>query len=228
MLAGVTDAHASTQPAGAVRGSSGATQELARYSQQRISWGTCRTGPADKVGAALDTAGAQCGTVTVPVDYREPAGRTLTVAISRRKATDPAHRRGILLINPGGPGAPGLEQVLLAPYLPAVAARYDLIGMDPRFTGRSTPLGCQWHTDTFLRSAGPDRASFEQSADLARELAASCAPGNAGLLPHASTLNTARDMDLIRAVLGEEKLSYFGVSYGTYLGALYLQLFGAR
>ncbi|MGJ6965993.1 alpha/beta hydrolase [Streptosporangium sp. G11] len=198
-------------------------------SQQRpIDWHGCRTGPADELGGALDAAKARCGTITVPLDYRLPGGRTITIAISRIKATDPGRRRGALLINPGGPGATGVEQVLLNQNMPAVAARYDLIGMDPRFVGRSTPMRCRWTTDTFLRSAGPNRRTFDDGVALMRKLAAGCAQGDRDLLPHASTRNTARDMDVIRAALGEPKLSYLGYSYGTYLGAVYTQMFGAR
>jgi pimeloyl-ACP methyl ester carboxylesterase len=196
--------------------------------RQAVHWHGCSTGPDDEVGAALDQAGARCGEVTVPVDYGRPRGRTIKVAISRIAATDPARRRGVLLLNPGGPGGTGLEMALLGAQLPAVAARYDLIGMDPRFIGRSNPIECRWRTDTFVRSAGPDRRTFDKSVALVKELAAGCADGNTELLPYASTRNTARDMDRIREVLGERKLSYLGYSYGTYLGAVYLQLFGAH
>ncbi|MGW1056439.1 alpha/beta hydrolase [Micromonospora rubida] len=196
--------------------------------QQSVNWHGCLTGPDDELGAALDDAGAQCGEVTVPVDYSRPHGRTTTVAMARIRATDPARRRGVLMINPGGPGSSGMEMVLAGGQMPDVAARYDLIGMDPRFVGRSSPIECRWETNTFLRSAGPNRRTFNESVALAKELAAGCAQGNLDLLPHASTRNTARDMDLIRGVLGERKLSYLGYSYGTYLGAVYLQMFGSR
>jgi pimeloyl-ACP methyl ester carboxylesterase len=184
-----------------------------------VAWHGCQTGPGDALGQALDAAGARCGEVAVPLDYRHPDGRTITIAMSRIKA---AHPRGTLLINPGGPGVPGMEQVLLGQYMPEVAAQYDLVGMDPRFVGRSTPLTCAWTTDTFLRSAGN---SFAESVALAKQLAAGCPKEN---LPYASTRNTARDMDAVRVALGEQKLSYLGVSYGTYLGAVYLQMFGAH
>ncbi|MER7209199.1 alpha/beta hydrolase [Streptosporangium sp. NPDC000239] len=200
-----------------------------RFHHQRLDWHGCKTGPDDRAGASLDAAGAQCAEVTVPLDYRRPGGRTISVAISRIKATDPAGRRGVLLTNPGGPGGPGLDLVAsLAQWSPALTSRYDLIGMDPRFTGRSTPIRCGWKTDVFLRSAGPNRRTFNESAALMKELAAKCARGNRDVLPYASTRNTARDMDVVRAVLGEPKLSYLGYSYGTYLGAVYTQMFGAR
>src|SRR5262245_3731205 len=151
---------------------------LARYYDQPISWHGCQTGPDDKLGKGLDAIGAQCGQVSVPLDYSRPDGRTITVAMSRIKATDPAHRRGVLLINPGGPGKPGMEQVALNQVIPDVAAHYDLIGMDPRFVGRSTPLNCRWTTDTFLRSAGPTRQTFDDNTALQKDLAAGCVAGN--------------------------------------------------
>lgn len=196
--------------------------------RQSIAWHGCRTDPDDKLGAALDAAGAQCGEVRVPVDYSRPHGRMTTVAMARIRATDPARRRGVLMLNPGGPGTSGMELVLANSLMPTVAARYDLIGMDPRFVGRSSPITCRWQTDTFLRSAGPDRRTFGESVSLAKSLAAGCVRGNLDLLPYASTRNTARDMDLIRRALGERKISYLGYSYGTYLGAVYLQMFGAN
>ncbi|MFE0156881.1 alpha/beta hydrolase, partial [Nonomuraea sp. NPDC059007] len=202
---------------------------LDRFHHQTITWRACATGPDDQLGQQLDAAGAQCATVQVPIDYSRPQGPALRVAISRIKATDTARRHGVLLTNPGGPGGSGLSMpLLLTKKTPEIAARYDLVGMDPRFIGRSSPIRCQWKTDTFQLSAGLDRRSFDQGARLAKRLAAGCAQGNLRALPYASTRNTARDMDVIRAALGERKLSYLGYSYGTYLGATYLQMYGQR
>jgi pimeloyl-ACP methyl ester carboxylesterase len=100
--------------------------------------------------------------------------------------------------------------------------------MDPRFVGRSAPLHCDWSTDTFLRSAGPDRRTFAESAAFAAELAVGCTNDDRDLLQFASTRNTARDLDAVRGALGEKKISYLGWSYGTYLGAVYLQMFGSH
>ncbi|CCH30126.1 alpha/beta hydrolase [Actinosynnema sp. NPDC047251] len=193
-----------------------------------IAWHGCSTGPGDEVGGQLDAAGAQCGEVTVPVDHDDPHGRRTTLAMSRIKASDPARRRGVLMINPGGPGGPGMPQVLLGQYMPDVAARYDLVGLDPRFVGRSSPMRCDWKTSTFLRSAGPGLRSFGESVALAKDLARGCSSLDHDLLRSASTRNNARDMDAVRIALGERKISYYGVSYGTYLGAVYLQMFGSR
>ncbi|WP_189240991.1 alpha/beta hydrolase [Planomonospora parontospora] len=207
---------------------SGPDRALARPEQQKIVWRDCRTGAGDEIGARLDAAGARCAEVTVPLDHGRPDGRTVKVAISRLQATGPGRRRGALLINPGGPGDPGrIYAPLLKAAAPALAARYDLIGMDPRFTGRSTPVNCHWPIGDYLRSTGPDRRGFDRIAAQAEDLAAHCV-GQRELLPHASARATARDMDVIRAALGEPKLSYLGGAYGTYLGAVYLQLFPGR
>ncbi len=195
---------------------------LARYYQQRLDW----TGCADE---ALDAAGARCADVTVPLDYRQPDGRTITVAVSRLKA-DPARRRGVMLSNPGGPGAAGLNHGLLLRRVlsPDVVDRYDLIGMDPRGIGRSTAVGCGWPVGTMLRSAGVDRAGFDRTVALESDLARRCAEQSGDLLPYITTRNTARDMDVVRGALGERRISYLGVSYGTYLGAVYAQMFPQR
>lgn len=193
-----------------------------------LTWHTCVTGPDDPVGQELDRAGAQCADIAVPLDYSRPNGRTVTVAISRLKASDPAHRVGVMLLNSGGPGGTGIDMPLLLAAQDVARSRFDLVGMDPRFVGRSTPLDCGWPTGTWIRSAGHDRESFDRVTALQADLARRCADRHADLLPHASTRNTARDMDHIRVALGERKLSYFGYSYGTYLGAVYTQLFPHR
>ncbi|MFI6497793.1 alpha/beta fold hydrolase [Nonomuraea typhae] len=201
-----------------------ASQGLANASRDRadasLTWGACR----DK---ALKEAGAQCARVTVPLDYADPAGRTIQIAISRIRAEGP--RRGILLSNPGGPGGTGLAFTLgLRATLKGVADRYDLIGFDPRFLGESTPISCG---PPPARPATParttPRADFEATLRASRETARRCLEhgGNRELLPHASTRNVARDMDAIRAALGERTLSFFGVSYGADLGAVFTQLF---
>ncbi|WP_433314162.1 alpha/beta hydrolase [Micromonospora sp. CA-269861] len=206
-----------------------AADGLAGAQRQRLDWHTCQRGSADAAGAELDRAGATCTELTVPLDYARPDGRTITLALSRLRATDTAHRLGVLLLNTGGPGAPGMSDVLpIRQWLGDVGARFDLIGLDPRFVGRSTPLDCGWSTGTWTRSAGPDRATFDRLTAFERDLAARCARRHADLLPHINTRNTARDIDLLRAVLGEQKLSYLGYSYGTYLGAVYTQMFPAR
>ncbi|MFD9889139.1 alpha/beta hydrolase [Amycolatopsis sp. NPDC059027] len=196
---------------------------LDRYHHQRVDWKAC--GDKD-----LDAAGAQCADVTVPLDYSRPGGRTITVAISRLKATDTRNRRGIMLSNPGGPGGSGLGMMLdVRKAMTAdVASRYDLIGMDPRGIGRSTPVDCGWPVGTMLRSSGIDRAGFDRTVRLEADLAKRCAATEGPDIRQITTRNTARDMDVVRGALGERKISYFGWSYGTYLGAVYSQLFPQR
>jgi pimeloyl-ACP methyl ester carboxylesterase len=194
-----------------------------------IEWKKCQLNAGDEVGKQLDEAGAQCADVTVPLDYAKPRGRTITVAISRLPATDTKRRAGTMLLNSGGPGGPALDMpLMIRQAMGKVGERYDLVGMDPRFVGRSTPLDCGWPTGSMIRSAGLDRADFERSAALARDLAERCGRRAADVLPYVSTRNTARDMDLIRGLLGERKLSYLGYSYGTYLGAVYAEMFPHR
>ncbi|MFI2312045.1 hydrolase [Streptomyces sp. CB00072] len=195
--------------------------------RQHLDWGPCPDRYED-----LNAAGAQCADVTVPLDHADPGGRTIRVAISRIKAADPSRRRGILLSNPGGPGGAGLDNTLrLRPALGDVADRYDLIGFDPRFLGDSTPVGCAPAAPA--APPGPvtsARQDFDRSVRAARDTARRCGrhADNAALLPHASSRNVARDMDVIRAALGERRLSYYGVSYGADLGAVYTQLFPRR
>jgi pimeloyl-ACP methyl ester carboxylesterase len=200
---------------------------LARFRGQTISWHKCRLNAKDDLGKELDAVKARCGEVTVPLDYREPDGRTIAVAISRLKATVPAQRRGILLTNPGGPGGSGLAMPLLS-VVSGLDTRYDTIGVDPRGVGRSAPINCAWPTPLAWGGAGPDRRSFDRSVAIAKDLADRCAQTSKDVLPFASTRNTARDLDLIRSVLGEQKVSYYGGSYGTYLGSVYLQMFPER
>lgn len=194
-----------------------------RFYHQQLAWKPC--GDKD-----LDAAGADCADVLVPLDYRDPSGASFTIAISRLKATDPAERRGILLTNPGGPGEHALNFNLTVGkrVLPAVRARYDLIGFDPRGIGRSAPVKCLVTLPSPVFAAGFDAASYARDVAVQAGVAASCLVPEASRIRHLTTRNTARDLDVIRAALGESKLNYYGASYGTYLGAVYMQLFGAN
>ncbi|KIA65445.1 hypothetical protein FG87_07415 [Nocardia vulneris] len=196
---------------------------LARFAGQAVEWRGCDS-------KVLDAGGVQCADITVPLDYSRPAGRTITVAISRMAATDPARRRGVLLTNPGGPGGTGLIQGLAvgAVLSPEVLAQYDLIGMDPRGVGRSSPVDCRWPVDRFRRAPAPGMAGFAAEVVLQAELAARCAAALGDTISAYTTRNTARDMDIIRAALGEPSINYYGMSYGTYLGAVFAQMFPAH
>ncbi|WP_326770787.1 alpha/beta hydrolase (plasmid) [Streptomyces sp. NBC_01591] len=203
---------------------------FARFHGQHVAWHACALGAGDELGQALDAAGADCADITVPLDYADPGGRTITVALSRLKATDTAQRVGPLLLNDGGPAGPSLHMPLTkSEVMGEVADRYDLIGMDPRFVGRSTPLDCGWDLGSALvRSAGADLAAYREEVAVARELARRCERAHGDVLPYVTTRNTARDMDVIRAALGADTLSYLGYSYGSYLGEVYTQLFPGR
>ncbi|MFI6507859.1 alpha/beta hydrolase [Streptosporangium sp. NPDC050855] len=198
----------------------------ASYEHQRLTWRPC---PARY--KELNRAGARCAKVTVPLDHADPGGPTIKIAISRVAASSKAQRRGILLSNPGGPGGTGLANTLaLRPALKDVAGRYDLIGFDPRFLGESTPIRCAAARPVPPPASTSPRRDFEASVRSARDTARRCVDhgDNARLLPHASTRNVARDMDVIRSVLRERRLSYYGVSYGADLGAVYTQMFPGR
>ncbi|WP_327743382.1 alpha/beta hydrolase [Streptomyces europaeiscabiei] len=195
---------------------------LDRYYDQRPTWHRC--GTKEHYSPAL-----QCATVKVPLDYTRPAGPTLRMEISRLRTSVPGKRRGVLLANPGGPGSGGLDPSGLKDAMPkSVLDRYDLVGFDPRGLGASSPLNCSLTTNELNWPRAYTTKSFRKDTTLARSFAAKCVARDRARLPHLTTRNTARDMDVIRAVLGEKRISYFGLSYGTYLGAVYTQLFPAR
>jgi pimeloyl-ACP methyl ester carboxylesterase len=181
---------------------------------------------------------AECGRVTVPLDYRHPRGRAITLADLRARAADTQHRLGVLLVNPGGPGASGLslplallgvahqEQGALA----AVLDRFDLIGFDPRGVGASSAVDCIDDPDAFYATDSTPDTRDERHALIAsvRAFARDCLRRTGELLAHVGTVDAARDMDQIRRALGESKISYLGFSYGTDLGATYADLFPTR
>ncbi|MEV0819900.1 alpha/beta hydrolase [Nonomuraea rubra] len=196
----------------------------AGHVQTSIKWGEC---PELAPGAKRNPR-QTCGTVKVPLDYRRPGGETITVAVSRIATAKPGKKRGDLLLNPGGPGLGGLDMPgQMALTLPkGVLDSYDLIGFDPRGVGHSTPMSCGLTDPGFLNvfpypGAG---GSIEGSATTARAVAKQCATIG-DKLRFFNTANTARDMDRIRQALGARKISYWGQSFGTYLGAVYTSLF---
>ena len=189
-----------------------------------LSWRNC----------AVQVPRLQCARLRVPLDYRHPDGRKITLALDRIPATaPPAQRQGVLLVNPGGPGASGLglaAQVAKG-LAPAVAADYDIVGFDPRGVGSSTPA---LHCDPrFFRGVRSDYIPASQAAEQAMEnrartYASDCQKRFGWLLPYMTTEDVARDMDAIRAALGQQKISYFAYSYGTYIGQVYATLFPDR
>ncbi|TCO26286.1 TAP-like protein [Kribbella steppae] len=192
-----------------------------------IRWHHCQLNAADAEGAELDRAGAECGELKVPLDYSRPDGPKITIAMSRLKAT--GDRIGTMVLNDGGPGGPGLSMPLrLRVAMKEAGSRYDLIGLDPRFVGRSTPVDCKLPVAGWPWSGGSDRASFLRATRLQADIAARCRDNAGSVLQYVNTRNTARDIDQVRIALGEHKISYLGYSYGTYLGAVYLQMFPGR
>ncbi|MEU1904607.1 alpha/beta hydrolase [Streptomyces hygroscopicus] len=201
--------------------SSATASALDRYVAQKPAWRRCQADlPAEY----------QCATIKVPLDYRAPQGKRITMAISRIKSTAPDKRHGVLFFNPGGPGGPGLDMPLyMKDTLPKAARQtYDLIGFDPRGVGRSSPVTCDLEPEEENWLRPYKEATFDKDVAWARDVARKCRATSGDVLKHITTRNTARDMDLLRAVLGEKKISYFGYSYGTYLGSVYTQLFPAR
>ncbi|WP_423462641.1 alpha/beta hydrolase [Promicromonospora sp. MS192] len=195
----------------------------------QVEWGEC---PADVVAQAQPHV-LTCATVPVPLDYAEPDGEQIDVMISRLASTNTAERRGILLLNPGGPGSAGLDfpAVLKTRGMPdSVLDAYDLIGMDTRGVGHSTPVDCKFTMDDAYFSNVPpyavDDAAVLANADVARSAAEQCARNDTeGHMQHVTTANIARDLDQVRAALGEDKASFLGYSYGSALGAAYASLF---
>jgi len=202
---------------------SGATRRAAASPQAAsLSWHECAR-----------ISGAECARLTVPLDDTNPADpRTIGLALSRVRARDPDRRIGSLLVNPGGPGAPGVDFAAeIADGLPeAIRDRFDIVGWDPRGTGRSGGVRCDdrldgyysldWDPDTDV-----ERAELEAAT---RAYVDSCVARSSEILPFVSSDRTARDMDRIRAALGDDELSYLGYSYGTYLGAQYAAQFPER
>ncbi len=192
---------------------------LAGYYAQQLHWQAC-----DKV--------FQCARLLVPFDYRRPAWRRFSLPVIRLRATDPARRIGSLVVNPGGPGGSGISYALQArsEIAAPVRARFDIVGFDPRGVGGSEPAvhcltGSQ--LDIYF-STNENLAGASHLAPViaeAKQFARGCERDSGRLLPWVGTPSAARDMDVLRAALGDAKLTYLGKSYGTYLGTWYAQLF---
>ncbi|ADJ49365.1 peptidase/hydrolase [Amycolatopsis mediterranei S699] len=174
-----------------------------------------------------DAPGVDCAAVTVPVDWAHPDHGTTSVALARRKATDPQARIGSVLMDPGGPGGSGTEQVKTGWSLsPEITRRFDTVGFDPRGVGASTPISCGLEELIADHPRMPrNQAEFEQLAEYNRKLGESCNRLSGPLGQFGDTKSVARDMDAIRVALGEPKLTYYGVSYGTLMGQQYAELF---
>lgn len=206
----------------------GAPAGFESFYAQTLDWSPC---------SGVDPGSYDCTSVQAPLDWSDAAtAGTIELAVIRRAASD-GHALGSLLTNPGGPGASGYDLIAQSSSFAvgtALSDAYDVIGFDPRGVGRSTAVRCLDGTqmDAYLfdlpvnpRGTDAWRAEFTEAN---KTFAAACVQNSDGILPYITTVNAARDMDLLRAVLGDSKLNYLGYSYGTFLGATYAGLFPDR
>ncbi|GAA4549599.1 alpha/beta hydrolase [Amycolatopsis samaneae] len=209
---------------------------LAKFTGQKLEWEPCTPYASNELSRrSFSDKSTECARLTVPLDYQDPAGDTITLGLLRRKAADPATRIGSLVVNPGGPGASGMNAA--AAYARSREAaplvrRFDLVGFDPRGVGASRPrvrcsTDAEWDADRASDSESDTSpaGTAKQLAD-ARDYGAKCAQRTehgARLLANIGTRDVVRDLDVLRAVLGDEKLTYLGYSYGTQLGAAYAE-----
>lgn len=206
----------------AITGPAVAPADLAPFYAQTLTWRPC----AD---------GMTCAWLTVPLDYADPAGSTVRLRIARVTATGPAEQRqGSLVVNPGGPGASGTEfaSYVASSVVPSVARAFDVVGFDPRGVGESAPITCMTGVQTtrWLRAdPSPDTAAEERRLmSLARRLGQGCLRMSPEVARHVGTEDTVADLDILRQALGDERLNWFGFSYGTYLGTLFAERFPDR
>ncbi|MPZ96810.1 MAG: alpha/beta fold hydrolase [Propionibacteriales bacterium] len=217
---GGDDGSAPKEPRPDPSGLPAAPTGLERFYDQQPEWSGCK-------------AGFECADVEVPLDYADPAGETLQIKVNRRDANEMDSWQGALLVNPGGPGASGKDYARSVDnQLGSILDSYDLVGFDPRGAGQSAPVDClsDAELDTFVGSeqTPDDAAERKEYADAIADVGAGCVEKSGDLAGHISTVEAARDMDIIRQVVGDKVMHYFGSSYGTKLGATYAELFPER
>ncbi|MDH6628192.1 pimeloyl-ACP methyl ester carboxylesterase [Streptomyces sp. LBL] len=219
--------------AGCSDGSQDQDQDL---SAQKLSWKDCpppsaAAGGGDAPSPLPGGRKWQCATLKAPLDWAAPKGDTIDLALIRAKASGPAGKRiGSLVFNFGGPGGSGVTTLpAFGEDYATLRTRYDLVSFDPRGVGRSAPVDCLNDPQLnayFQQDATPDDAAERtELLDNTKEFNAACEENSKRVLPHVRTTDAARDMDLMRQVLGDDKLHYFGISYGTELGGVYAHLF---
>ena len=201
---------------------------LSAFYTQQPSWTPCESA----AGSGQHPTRELCTWITVPLDYAAPAGPTIRLRVTKWPATG-STRVGSLLVNPGGPGASGLDFAsYLASSAPAIAAAYDVVGFDPRGVGQSAPITCLTGSQTtaLLRLDSTPTTAPQENAYVTASAAVGegCLTLSPSLARNVGTDNTVQDMDILRAVLGDDKLNWFGASYGTYLGTRYIQQFPTR
>lgn len=211
-----SDATPATSSTAAARPPAG-SEALASFYGQALAWEKCQA--------------AQCATLKVPLDYAEPDGDQIEISLLRMVATKPKERMGSLVVNPGGPGGSGVDYARAADFIigKPVRQRYDVVGFDPRGVQRSQPIDClpDAEMDAFLGQdpTPDDAAEVQEFAAAGKEFALGCEQRTGALVGHVSTVDAAKDMDILRSALGDEKLNFLGKSYGTFLGATYAELF---
>ena len=175
----------------------------------------------------------KCGNVTVPLDYADPAGAQITIAVIFAHSTN-QKAKGTIFFNPGGPGASGVQWIKDGYDQLGTAnlrANYNIVGFDPRGVMGSPPVKCLTPKETDNLLYGPltsplgSKADIESSIAQAKQFAAACQKNSTKILPHVDTVSAARDIDILRSVFGDKKLNYLGYSYGTFLGLTYATLF---
>jgi pimeloyl-ACP methyl ester carboxylesterase len=195
--------------------------DLRGFYRQKLDWKPCRKAQ-------------ECSVLRVPLDYAHPTAGAISISVLRQPALDRRARLGSLVVNPGGPGASGVDYAAgaTAVFGEAVRKVYDVVGFDPRGVGASTPIECGTgrQLDALVHSDPDPRTTAERATSdrLLHGLGESCLRDSGALARHVSTIEVARDMDILRAALHDTRLTYFGASYGTFIGATYANLFPTR
>ncbi|MFY1688901.1 alpha/beta fold hydrolase [Plantactinospora sp. WMMB782] len=189
------------------------------------------SGPAVEWHPCPDDRSAECGTLSVPVDWKRPDGPRFDLSLARRTATDPATRIGTLFFGPGGPGDSGVDRIVKGAgrFGSELPGRFDIVSFDPRGVGRSNPVRCS--TELLAQRPAPvltNQQDFDATVAYNRRLRADCRARTGPLFDHVDTSSMARDVDAVRAALGESTLTFHGSSYGTLLGQRYAELFPHR
>ncbi|MBV1936266.1 alpha/beta hydrolase [Streptomyces sp. BV286] len=220
VVAGTGSQAMAVQTTGASRANPAASREEAPPVPS-LAWSDCQ-------------GGFECANADVPLDYRDPQGRTITLAVIRKKAADQTKRKGTLFLQPGGPGNSGVDFVRgnYADLPAALRDSFDVFGYDVRGVGRSSPLQCfddQRYTKAVTDAKGaPGPEAFGPAVREAAEFNQACLDNSGDLLPYVGTEYVARDIDLLRQALGENQLTYYGRSFGSYIGTVYAAMFPKR
>jgi pimeloyl-ACP methyl ester carboxylesterase len=182
-----------------------------------IAWAPCPENPE-----------GECGTLRVPLDWNRPKGQGIDLAVARHTATDPARRLGVLLVDPGGPGGSAAEFALSGLFSPEIRARFDIVGIDSRGTGNSLAIPCGDLMTEQPTNYPADETGFTALLRYNQRVLEQCRERSGPIFDHADSGLVAQDMDAVRRALGERKISYFGLSYGTVFGQQYAEKFGDR